>query len=33
MGMARKCNESVQQMREEDSEGVRTWKRVVIEYN
>jgi hypothetical protein len=33
MGMARKCNESVQQMREEDSEGVRTWKRVVVEYN
>lgn len=33
MGLAQKCNESVQQMREEDSEGVRTWKRVVVEYH
>jgi hypothetical protein len=27
-----KCNESVQQMCDEDAEGVRTWKRVVVEY-
>jgi hypothetical protein len=33
MGPAQKCNESIQQMREEDAEGVRTWKRVVVEYN
>ncbi|KAJ5301359.1 hypothetical protein N7508_006222 [Penicillium antarcticum] len=33
MGRAQKCNESVQQMREEDAEGVRTWKRVVVEYS
>ncbi|KAJ5771323.1 uncharacterized protein N7511_003374 [Penicillium nucicola] len=33
VGLASKCNESVQQMREEDAEGVRFWKRVVVEYN
>ncbi|CAG8046953.1 unnamed protein product [Penicillium nalgiovense] len=27
-----KCDESVQQMCDEDTEGVRTWKRVVVEY-
>jgi hypothetical protein len=31
-GMVRKCVKMVQQMCEEDSEGVRTWKRVVVEY-
>jgi len=30
--MVQKCDKLVQQMREEDSEGVRTWKRVVVEY-
>ncbi|KAF3013848.1 hypothetical protein E8E15_003077 [Penicillium rubens] len=27
-----KCNESIQQMCDEDTEGVRAWKRVVVEY-
>lgn len=28
-----KCSESVQQMREVDGEGVRTWKRLIVEYH
>jgi hypothetical protein len=31
-GMVQECDKLVQQMREEDFEGVRTWKRVVLEY-
>ncbi|KAG0154837.1 hypothetical protein PDIDSM_408 [Penicillium digitatum] len=27
-----KCNESIQQMSDEHADGVRTWKRVVVEY-
>lgn len=31
-GSVQKCSESVQQMREVDAEGVRTWKRLIVEY-
>ncbi|KAJ5481917.1 hypothetical protein N7475_000729 [Penicillium sp. IBT 31633x] len=27
-----KCNKSIEQLQQEDVEGVRTWKRVVVEY-
>lgn len=32
-GSVQKRNELVQQMREVDAEGVRTWRRVVVEYS
>lgn len=32
-GSVQKRSESVQQMREVDADGVRTWKRLIVEYH